>query len=139
MTIIEKTFAIRKLNPFNRLRDSELLIIAEVAEERRYAPGEIVSSEGRILQRLYIVIEGQIRIVGDPTSIPAVFGVESLLFDIPITDMLRASSEGAVCLRISKRHFFTTIYECPELLLGFLETSEYPEDFYQSMEQGYPA
>jgi signal-transduction protein with cAMP-binding, CBS, and nucleotidyltransferase domain len=141
MTIIEKVFALKKLNPFDRLRDSELLIIAEVAEERRYAPGEIVSSEGKVLQKLYIVIDGQILVVGDATPIPAVFGVESLLFDIPIADMLKASSsEGAVCLSISKRHFFTTIYECPELLLGFLETGEYSsEDFYQSIEQGHPA
>jgi len=141
MTIIEKIFALKKLNPFNLLKDSELSIIAEVAEERRYAPGEIVISEGKILQKLYIVIDGQILKENEQKSIPAVFGTESLLFDIPISDILRASSsKGAVCLNITKRHFFTTIYECPELLLSFLETDKYSvKDFYQSMEQGYSA
>ncbi len=129
MKIIEKLFALKNLDPFKRLRDPELLVIAEVAEERKYAPGETVGLEGRILQSLYIVIDGQILKESEQKSIPEVFGVESLLFDIPITGMLKASSsEGAVCLRISKRHFFTTIYECPELLLGFLE-----------METSYPA
>lgn len=140
MTIVEKIFALKKLRPFNRLRDSELLIIAEVAEERRYAPGDVVSSEGTILHRLYVVVDGEILKEREQKSIPTVFGVESLLFDTPINDTLKASSsEGAVCLCISKRHFFTTIYECPELLLDFLETDEYSsEDFYQSLEQGHP-
>jgi signal-transduction protein with cAMP-binding, CBS, and nucleotidyltransferase domain len=141
MTIIEKIFTLKKLHPFDQLRDSELSVIAQVAEERRYAPGEIVSSEGKILRRLYIVIDGQILKEEEQKSIPVVFGVESLLFDIPISDVLRASSsEGAICLTIAKRHFFTIIHECPEVLLGFLETSEYSaEDFYRSMEQGQSA
>ena len=141
MKIIEKLFALKNLDPFNRLQDSELLVIAEVAEERRYAPGETVGLEGKILQSLYIVIDGQILKESEQKSIPEVFGAESLLFDIPITDMLKASSsKGAVCLRISKRHFFTTIYECPELLLGFLGTGEHSsEDPYQPMGKSYPA
>ena len=131
MTIIEKIFALKKLNPFDRLRDSELSVIAEVATERKYVPGEIVTSEGRALQKLYMVVDGQIIQESDGRRIPAVFGVESLLFDIPTSDTLKASSEEATCLMISKRHFFTLIYECPELLLGLLETEVTSEECFR--------
>jgi signal-transduction protein with cAMP-binding, CBS, and nucleotidyltransferase domain len=124
MTITEKIFALKRTKPFDRLRDSEITLIAEIARERQYAHGETIISLEKPLQSLYVVVHGSIhRSNGD--EMPSVFGIESLLLDMPITDTLEASHEGgATCLLIAKGHFFTIINECPALAFGFLEDSE---------------
>jgi signal-transduction protein with cAMP-binding, CBS, and nucleotidyltransferase domain len=137
MTIIDKIFILKKISPFDRLKDSQIAVIAEVAKEQVFEPDKIVSSKEKIQHRLYITIEGSIITEIDQKTIPQIFGLESLLFDLPISDTLKASDEGAVCLVISKKHFFTIMYECPELVLGFLEKTHHPtEYFYQFMKQG---
>lgn len=121
MTITEKLFALKHTKSFDRLRDSELTLIAEIARERQYLPGEILLSSEKPLQSLYVVVEGSIH-RSDNSRMSSVFGMESLLFDIPVADTLEASYEdGAVCLLIAKGHFFTIINECPSLAIGFLE------------------
>jgi len=124
MRITEKIFALKRTKPFDRLRDSELTLIAEIARERRYAPGETLISSEKPLQNLYVVVQGSI-LRSDGNKMPNVFGIESLLFDIPVIDALETSHEdGALCLLIAKGHFFTIINECPGLAIGFLEGSE---------------
>ena len=106
MTITEKIFALRRSEPFDRLRDSELTIIAEVTQERQYSPGETIISSEKSLQNLYIVVQGSVQNSGGNT-VPHVFGIKSLLFNVPLTSLLNASpEEGAVCLLIGKGHFF---------------------------------
>ena len=123
MRITEKIFALKRTKPFDKLRDSELTLIAEIARERRYAPGEIFISSEKPLQSLYVVVQGSIN-RSNGNKMPNVFGIESLLFDVPVTDTLEVSREaGATCLLIAKGHFFTIINECPSLTVGFLETS----------------
>jgi len=121
MTITEKIFALKRTKPFDRLRDSELTLIAEIVREIQYAPGETLISSNRPLQSLYVVAQGSIYRSGKD-KMPSVFGIESILFDMPVTDTLEASHEdGAICLLIAKGHLFTIINECPSLIVGFLE------------------
>ena len=121
MTRIEKILALRNTPLFERLRDMELGLIAEIAAEKKYAPGELLISRRKPLQRLYVVVQGSVR-CADDRAMPTVIGVESLLFDIPVAESLKASGEtGAVCLLISKAHFFTIVNECPALVIGLLE------------------
>ena len=122
MTITEKLFALKKIPLFNRLRNSELILIAEVASVRRFGSGEKVVSSGVLLQSLYVVVQGAVQKENSGTSAP-IFGIESLIFEKTTSEMLQAdSSDGATCLVISKGHFFTIVNECPNLAIGFLET-----------------
>ncbi|OQY29736.1 MAG: hypothetical protein B6244_02805 [Candidatus Cloacimonetes bacterium 4572_55] len=140
MTPSEKIFSLKGILPFNRLRDSELILIAEITKYRSYAPGEKITSAGRILPKLYITIDGELTAEGPENGekfpVPQVFGVESLLMDHPIIHSLSASEPGgANCLLINKGHFFTIMYECPELVIGFAETINYsPRIFFQILE-----
>ncbi|MEW6754653.1 MAG: cyclic nucleotide-binding domain-containing protein [Candidatus Latescibacterota bacterium] len=121
MTQVEKIFALQRVSPFDRLYDAELTLVAEVARDRRYPPGETVVSERAPLQSLYVVVQGGVY-SADGTPAPRVVGIHSLLFDLPFTDTLRASpEEGAVCLVIGKSHFHTIVNACSELVIGLLE------------------
>jgi signal-transduction protein with cAMP-binding, CBS, and nucleotidyltransferase domain len=127
MTIAEKLFALKSTPPFDRLRDSELALIAEVARYRRYASGEIICSPSRPLRRLHLVVNGGIRSTQGATA-PRVFGVAAVLFDRAVPDSWRAvAPEGADCLLIQKGNFFTMIHECTSLAAGFLDESRTEE------------
>ncbi len=117
MKLTEKIFGLKRIPPFERLGYSELVAIAEVAHTKRYAAGERVIAAGHIPQRLFAVVEG--RVVGSGIEIPPVFGVRSLLDETPIDEELSAGDEGAVCLLISKGHFYRILNEFPEFTLGF--------------------
>lgn len=121
MTLIEKMLALKRTPPFDRLYDAELTLIAEVARDRRYGPGEVVVSASRPLQNLYVVVEGGLR-CADGSSAWHVVGVESLLFDLPhAEDLTAAPGDGAACLLIAKSHFYTIVNACPELVVGLLD------------------
>ncbi len=130
MDITEKLFALKRIAPFSGLRHSELALIAEVARERRFAPGALVSASGTPVARLYTVVAGRIvNADGQPT--PMVFGAASLLYSYPLVKDLYASpDEGVTCLLMGKGHFFTLINECPEFTAGLLELSSAAASFY---------
>ncbi len=120
-TLVERFFALRDVPPFDRLYDSELLLIAGAAVERTYTPGHVIVSNNKLLKALFITVSGWLE---DETGrrLPQVFSPEFLLLGIPAENDIKASAEqGAVCLLISKGHFFTMLYECPALALGFSE------------------
>jgi hypothetical protein len=119
MTWLERLLALRTTPPFNRLRDTELALIADVACVARRSPNEIICSPEKPLRRLHVVVEGSIQ---DPagTVAPPVFGAEALLLDLPIPGTWRAGAEGSLCLLINKGNFHTIVHECPELVVGLL-------------------
>jgi len=123
MTLTDKVFVLRSSPPFDRLRDSEVALIAEAMKVRRYGPGETICGVGQHLQKLYVVAEGGLTFdTGE--ALPTVFGLQSLLFDKPQEHTIVASStDGACCLTIGKSGFFTMIYECPILIVEFLQPS----------------
>ncbi len=119
-SLLEKLFALRGVQPFDRLSPDELTLVAEVARPRTYAPGEIMHLGDAPLSRLLVVTEGSVR---DPAghATGAITGVASLLNDT-IVPVLRAdAAAGARVLSISRHHFFTLARECPEFVLGLIE------------------
>jgi len=121
--LTRKIFGLKGTPPFDRLGYSELVAIAEVTHVKRFAPGERVVPSGHILQRLFAVIEGEV-VEDGANRVPAVFGVRSLLDEMPIAAELTAGPEGAVCLLISKGHFYRILNEFPEFTLGFLSRND---------------
>lgn len=119
MKLTQKIFGLKRISPFDRLGYSELVAIAEITKIKRFGPGERVIASGHILQRLFAVIEGKIE-RPDGSAIAPVFGIHSLLDERPIDADLTAGEQGAVCLLISKGHFYRILNEFPEFTLGFL-------------------
>ncbi len=58
----DRMLALRSLPNFAGLRDESLVIIAEHARERRFRAGDELLSEGEAVDRIYIVIGGQVTI-----------------------------------------------------------------------------
>ena len=129
MKLTEKIFGLKSISPFDRLGYSELVAIAEVTHLKCFAPGDRVIASGHVLQRLFAVIDGQIVRDGG-AAMPPVFGERSLLDEMPIGADLKAGPNGAVCLLISKGHFYRILNEFPEFTLGFLSRSD-PADLRQ--------
>lgn len=124
MTRTEKIFLLRSVAGFDRLHDTELAVIAEVATERRFGPGDTVCLAGSTSGKAYVVVHGAIE-APDGTAVPGIVGVGSVLFDLPATTTLCASRDlGALCLAISRSHLFTVVRECPVLLCGLLDVKD---------------
>jgi len=123
MTISEKIFALKSVSPFNLLRDSEIVLIAQEARVKRFEPDEYVSSPDKPLRRLHVVTGGEVTAATGGNVLP-IFGVKPLLYNQGATEILRAGKGGATCLTIKRGNFFTIANECPSLIVGFVELAE---------------
>ena len=121
MTLTERLFVLRVVPGFDQLREEELLAVAANMTERRYRPGETVAAAGASLWHLVVVIEGGISAPQPADDLPPVIGADLLLANRPVPVTLAADARvGALCLRMSKGHFFTVVNECPALLVEMI-------------------
>ena len=121
MSLVHRLFALKSTPPFDRLRDEELALIADAAQERSYAPGAAVHADAEPFRQLYVLLEGAWQLA-DGRPAPPVLGVGSLLFNQPAPGVVTADpTRGARCIAINRDHFHTICNECPELLLGFID------------------
>lgn len=120
MTLAERIFLLRKAPAFARLYDSELGSIASACKVRSYAPGEMVARAGRPIKHLHLIAEGGVSDASNG-ALSEVFGATSLLTSQPLEHDLTADPKhGAVCLLLSRPHFFTLVNEYPPLLVNLL-------------------
>lgn len=125
MTSLEKLLALRATPCFDRLHESELSVVAQVAVERRFAPNETVIERGQVPGLLFVVVDGAV-VDSSERRAWAVVGAESLLFGDAQTDTLVAAEEhGARCLVLGRAHFYTLLYQCPAFILGLLRGADY--------------
>lgn len=111
---------LRKVAIFQDLDDGELLRVAEVCREQTFAAGEVIFREGEAGNRLYLIVDGEVRISRDvPGSGEealavlkpgAVFG-EMAVFDRSERSTDAIAQGGARCITIARSDF--------ELLLDF--------------------
>lgn len=120
MTLIEKVFALRARFPFDRLRPEDLLVIAEAAVRREFAPDRILAPRGGTLHHLFVRVGGSlVDETGQPTH--DVVGSTVLLTGCDVPYTLRAGPEGYQALCLPRGKLLTIIHQCPALLTGFFE------------------
>lgn len=114
--VIERLFALRAVNPFHRLDDTELLLIAQHARRRSFPAGTLVIAAGSVAEALFVVVEGSAEVGG--AAAPAVFDAAGLLFGLGARGDYVAGPQGLSALVIAKPHVFTIARECPEFVVG---------------------
>jgi HEAT repeat protein len=129
MSPIERVLVLRKIPLFSELSPSDLLRVAGIAEERTYADGEVVATEGELGDELHIVVEGTVSVVrggrGSGTSVARrgpgeVVGEMSIITRAPRIASLLA--DGSVrTLRIGHREFEAMIRERPSVSLAVMQ------------------
>lgn len=119
MTLVAKLLALKTTPPFDRLRDTELALVAAHASVREFAPGEIIHAGTDPFLHFFLLARGGWVCPSLPPS--PTLGIGSLLFGLPAPGTVTADpASGAVCLVIGKSHFHTIAHECPDLILGYL-------------------
>lgn len=121
MTLMEKIFILKSIEPFNILNDREIIIVANIMESRDYQKNEIIYDSQSFLNKLYIIAKGQVR-EGDIAIEKGYFGLE-VLMNKSIKKNIVASEESTI-LSLSQEHILTLIYESPHLMMGFLQSEE---------------
>jgi CRP-like cAMP-binding protein len=99
---------------FKNLDDDEIAQVAEVCKEERFVSGEFIFREGEQGNRLYLIVEGEVRISRDvPGSGEealavlkpgAIFG-EMAVFDRSERSTHAISNGGTTCLTITRADF----------------------------------
>lgn len=119
-SVFERLCALRSVSPFDRLHPSDLLLLAELAQPRAYAPGEIIHGGDDRLARVLVVVGGSIHHT-DGSNAGSLLGPDSLVRNTPVPQLRADPVAGARVLSLERGPFFTLLRECPAFTLGLLE------------------
>jgi len=122
MTLTEKIFTLKSIKPFNNLSDQELIITANITQEKKYKSGDLIYTGGNTLYNLFIIAKGMVTVKSDK-KIEGFFGFNELVIDEVITEDIYAKEDVTILL-ISKAHLLTLIYESPSIMIEFLSLKE---------------
>ncbi|EYF07549.1 cyclic nucleotide-binding domain-containing protein [Chondromyces apiculatus] len=125
-TVLEKVVVLVDSSLFKGLSGEELYPVAEIAEALEYEPGEEVVREGDPGDALFVVVEGDFKVMRAGVAVRelhrgSVFGEVALLDGAPRAATVTAETEGKV-LRIPRAEFEGLLDESPELARGVIRT-----------------
>ena len=124
MPAIERVLFLRRVPLFEELAPADLNAIAEVAQERSFADGELLASEGELGEELLIVVSGTVRVEAGGSEIARrgpgeVVGEMSLITRGPRIASLVAEG-GVWAIRIGRREFESMIHDRPDIGIGVM-------------------
>ena len=128
LTPMERVLALRRVALFASLAPSDLARVAMIAEERTYADGERIVTQGEDGDELHIVVAGTVRVEreGNRTSAPValrvvgdVVGEMSIIRRQPRMATLVAQGDVRT-VRIGRAEFESIIRERPDVSLGVM-------------------
>ena len=121
---------LRRVGIFTDLTPTELDFLAQRAVPRKFAPGEIIFTEGEMCAGLYVVEEGHVRIFKSSPSgreqVLAVDGPGSSIAELPVFDggnypASTCSVDHARVYFISKQDFYSLCLVHPKVALKVLK------------------
>lgn len=128
LSTIERVLFLRNVLLFTGLSPQDLERVALLAEERGFADGEVIASEGELGDELHIVIDGTIRVIQDRGSTEHelahratgdVVGEMSLITQSPRIASLVA--DGAVrTIRLGQHEFESMLRERPGIAMAVM-------------------
>jgi len=122
--VIERVLFLRRVPLFDGLAPADLGAIAEVAEERSFADGELLASEGELGDELLIVASGTVRVEAGGSEIARrgrgeVLGEMSLITRGPRVASLVADGDVRA-IYIGRREFESMIHDRPDIGIGIM-------------------
>jgi hypothetical protein len=128
ISTIERVLFLRKVPLFAELAPADLERVAQLAEERGYADGEVIAAEGEYGEDLHIVVDGTIRVVQGADGAERelarrtdgdVVGEMSVITRSPRIATLVA--DGAVrTIRLRHREFESMLRERPSVAMAVM-------------------
>lgn len=131
LSLIEKSFFLKRIKIFADLDFDLLLAIAEKLHQDEYDRNERIFAIDQTANRMYLIVKGSVQILDDrmrPISELGpgdFFGDESLFNEQP-------RSYSAVCLSdshllaMSRSHLLSVISECPSVAVALLQSYAHP-------------
>jgi CRP-like cAMP-binding protein len=134
---------LRQVAIFKDLDDGELSRVAEVCKTQEFVSGEYIFREGEAGNRLYLIIEGEVRISrtipGSGEEALAVLKAGALFGEMAVFDRSERSTDaisngGTKCLTIARADFellldfnrelaYKVLWSCVRLLSGRLRST----------------
>jgi CRP/FNR family transcriptional regulator len=121
------TAFLRKVLPFAKLSQAELQTLTMDLRIREYRKNEMICHQGGSSRRLYIIMEGKVRIfiltpAGEETTINIlsthdIIGEFSILDELPRSTMVKAINDCFV-LEMDGERFLQHLHQMPNLSLG---------------------
>ncbi|RMH23373.1 MAG: cyclic nucleotide-binding domain-containing protein [Acidobacteria bacterium] len=110
LTRIERVVFLRGVDLFTYTSAEQLVRIAEIARQERFAPGETIFDRNTPPDALFAVVEGRVTLAGEAGRVRRVgpketFGVEEILSDRLRGERARAEQETSV-LVLEAEDFF---------------------------------
>lgn len=125
MLTLERILILKQVVLFSDLHIHELRLIADIAEEVEYDPGETIFSQGEPGDAMYIVVAGRTQAeLADGTIVKVFssmdcFGEMSILDDEPRSATAKAA-DACRLLRIDRDKFSAMIAQYPAVAMGLL-------------------
>jgi CRP/FNR family transcriptional regulator, cyclic AMP receptor protein len=134
---------LRNVAIFHELDDGELARVAEVCREQAFVSGEYIFREGEAGNRLYLIVEGEVRISrvvpGSGEEALAVLKPGSMFGEMSVFDRSERSTDaisngGCRCITITRSDFellldfnrdlaYKVLWACVRLLSGRLRST----------------
>ena len=110
---------------FSNCTSEEIAVIAGVAQESFFQPGQIIVTQGTPGQAFYMILAGRVEILRDGVSLGAFgpgdfFGEMSLLDSAPRSATIRALDHVS-CLMLSSWDFKALLERHPSIAIKLLE------------------
>lgn len=122
--LVERVAALHRIELFARVPGRVLVAVADVVDEVRMSPGELLMEEGAVESHLYAIVEGRVRVHrGDQTLVElgagATVGELAVLVPAPRTASVTAL-EPTLVLRVDQPVLDDLLADWPELTHGVI-------------------
>lgn len=128
-TIPNRATSLRQVSLFTELSEADLKFLSERMRRRRYAPGDVVFSEGEVCEGLFVIESGEVKIFKAAPSgreqVLAIDGPGSSVAELPVFDgdpypASALAVTEAVLLHIQKQDLLALCRRNPEVALKVL-------------------
>ena len=119
LTILDRAIRLQKVELFSDLETELLALIASIAKQIEVEPGYVLVEHDRVLDALYVVLEGRIEMQRGGRTLFTVGQDETIgnwaLFDRQPSVVRAVAAESASLLRIDREDFYDLLADHSEM------------------------